>query len=297
MKKSSVFAALAMLAASLTAQTFPTSAALPAAVPDGTGACTAGAPLVLTVPVSGVSGAIGVTLDFSFGPNHTWHGDLQCIVTEPGGATSTVMIPGCTAAPDDSSDVGGPYVLSDLAAQSFDAAAVAFTGVGGIPAGTYGPDNALNPLLLGGVNGNWTVTFMDHFIGDMGSVAALALSFSSVPPATFSVTQAAPGAPTVFFHQAGMDAITWTNVVTILNPAAVPNGWWFGLDVAMFGPLGVIDQLTNFPGLFFGPLAPGGTNSLPLAIPAPFNFQTVGVHFNAAGIPIFASLPIDFTVL
>lgn len=299
MKKSSVFAALALAAASLSAQTFPTTSVLPALLADGTAGCVTGAALVLTIPVTGVVGATGVTLDFSFDSvdTHSWHGDLDCIVTAPSGASSQVMVPGCLGSLDDSSDVQGPYVLMDGAAMTFDAAALAAGLL--IPAGTYAPDNALNPLLsCGTANGTWTVTFLDHFIGDAGTVAACALTFGvGAPTSAFTVCQTGPGALVNLIHSAGSAAITWTNVVTIANPAAVPLGWWFGLDAPMFGPLGVIDQLTNYPGLFFGTLPPGGTNTLPVPLPPGFNFQTVGVHFDAAGIPVFAGSPIDYTVL
>lgn len=299
MKTFRFLAALAVIALPLAAQTFPTSSVLPTALPDGTGACTPGAPLPLSVPVTGVAGATGITLDFTFSPAHTWHGDIQCIVTAPSGATSEVMIPGCTALPDDSSDVGGPYVLADGAAQSFDAAAVAAPGL--IPAGTYGPDNGLNALLsCGNPNGTWTVTFRDHFTGDVGTVSAVALTFGAGTPAnSFVVCQTGPGANLNLIHNAGAAPITYTNAVTIATPGSVPLGWWFGLDCPLGGPLGLIDQLSNpaYGPLFIGSLAAGGQNVISFAIPPGFNFQTVGVHFDAAGIPIYASAAIDYTTI
>lgn len=300
MKTLLVLAGLALVAVPLSAQTFPTTTVLPAALPDGTGGCVVGAPLALTIPVTGVTSATGVSLDFTFGPAHTWHGDIECVITAPSGATSQVMIPGCLGSLDDSSDVGGPYSLADGAAQSFDAAAAAAPGL--IPAGTYGPDNGLNALLAcSSPNGNWTVTFRDHFVGDAGSVSACALTFGAGAPAdSFVVCQAAPGANLNLIHTAGAAPITYTNAVTIATPGSVPLGWWFGLDVPFGpGPLSLLDQLTN-PGygpLFIGTLAPGASSIVSFSIPPGFNFQTVGVHFDAAGIPIYASAAIDYTTI
>jgi hypothetical protein len=288
----------ALFGASLGAQTFPTSTTLPAALPDGAGVCVPGATLALPVPVTGVSGATAVTLDFTFAPAHTWHGDIECVVTNPAGSSAMVMIPGCFGSLDDSSDVAGPYVLSDAAAMTFDAAALAAGVV--IPAGTYGPDVPLNGLLVGCgdvVNGVWTVTWRDHFIGDAGAVSACALTFTTGAPSNaFVVCQTGAGAPVNLIHQAGAVPITYTNAANFSTPAAVPFGWWFGLDV----PLSLLlDELTNpvWGPIFIGSLGAGATNVVVIPLPAGFNFQIVGVHFNAAGNPIFASVPLDYTVL
>ena len=84
--------ALLVVSAPLAAQTFPTSTALPAALPDGVGACGYGTPLTCTVPVTGVSGATSVSLNFTFAPAHTWYGDVRCVVTSPSGSSVLVAV-------------------------------------------------------------------------------------------------------------------------------------------------------------------------------------------------------------
>lgn len=290
-----------LVSVALPAQTFPTTTSLPALIPDGTGACVSGAGLVLTIPVSGITTATAVSLQFTCSPAHTWYGDIKCVVRAPSGATAVAMSPFCEGSLDDPSDVAGPYVLSDNAAMSFDLAAFNTAPTGTIPAGTYAPDSALNPLLIcGSPNGNWQVTFSDFYLGDFGTVSACSLIFGTgAPTNSFTVCQASPGAAVNLIHTAGANPVTYTNVATFGTPAAIPFGWWFGLAIPLQGPAGLLDQLTNasYGPIFIGSLAAGGTSIIPAPLPVGFNFQVVGVHFNAAGQAIYSSVPVDFTVL
>jgi hypothetical protein len=282
------------LLTSLAAQTFPTTTSLPAPIADGPiPGCQAGAALVLSVSVTGISGAAAITLNMTV--SHTWYGDVRCVVTNPQGATAVAMVQGCAGSLDDSSDLVGAYTLADGASQTFDDAA--FAASVSIPPGTYAPDQPLNALVnpCTSANGIWTVTFTDSFNSDTGTVSALSLTLATGGP-SFVVCQSGPGAPTRFVHVAGAAAVTYTNATVVNNPGAIPNGWWFGLDIPFTGPGGLLEQMA-LPPFFIGSLGPAGTHTLIIPIPAGLNFQIVGVHFDAAGIPVYASAPIDFTVL
>ena len=223
--------ALLVVSAPLAAQTFNTTTALPTALTDGVGInCTYGAPLNCAVPVSGVSGATSVSINFTFAPAHTWYGDIHCVITSPTGASVLALAASCDGSLDVGSDVGGPYTISD-GSPSFDAAANAAVGL--IPAGTYAGDNALNALLACGANpnGNWTVTFQDVFQSDTGTLAACSLTFGgAVAGDSFVICQAGPFQPINLTHT-GTPGTIYINPALANTPAAVPNGWAFGLDI------------------------------------------------------------------
>jgi hypothetical protein len=290
---------IVLVAACAGAQTFPASNVLPAAVPDGLAYCSNGAALTLTVPVAGVSAAVtSVTLNFTMAPAHTWYGDLKCVVTAPSGASAVVMEPFCEGSTDDASNVAGPYVLSDGGATLFDDAAV--TALNGstvaVPAGTYRPDNSLNALLGCGANGNWIIQLRDFVAGDTGSVSALSLTFgmSGAVLESFTICQGGAGQPVNLVHRGGPANGGYLNPAVVNTPSAVPNGWLYGLDIPV--PL-LLQELNTAPPIFAGTLdALGGSAVSVGGVPPGLTIQIVGIHLNGAGIPLFASAPVSFTV-
>jgi hypothetical protein len=294
MKSLTFLFAVLVCIAPVSAQTFPTSTGLPLAIPDLSPG------VVFTVPVAGAAPAGSLSLDFTFGPVHTWYGDLRIVVTNPAGASVAVKVQCGGVSPAgtcDSSDVGGPYSLIDSAGGTFAAAALAAGAAVAIAPGAYKGDNALNPLVGCQPDGAWTVTFSDHAGGDVGTVTALALTFGPTAE-NFCVYQVAPGALVnlVHFAPAG-SGITYTNAAVLGTPAAVPAGWWYGLDIPL--PQ-LLDEFTN-PGngtVFIGSIPAGGVNVFSVSLPPTFNFQIVGVHFDSVtGLKTFNAPPVDFTVL
>ena len=68
----------------------------------------------------------------------------------------------------------------------------------------------------------------------------------------------------------------------------------YGLDVPV--PL-LLQELNTAPPLFAGVLdAVGGSAVSIPGVPAGLTIQIVGLHLNGAGIPLFASAPVSFTV-
>lgn len=302
MAKTKIAILMSLVALPLSAQTFTTTSVLPRVLSQPLSNCTNVVQIQLDVPVSGVVDVTALSIAFSFAPAHTWYGDVRCVVINPSGLASMVMASSCDGSVDDSSDLLGPYVLDDTATELFDSAAT--TAGGTVPAGTYVPDVSLNQLVSGcidAVNGTWAVVFSDVFPGDIGSIASCSLTFSVGPPLnSFAVCQTAPGALTRFVHRVGSSNIIYTNLATIGNPGSIPFGWWFGLNLPLFGPLGLSDQLSNpaYANLFAGSLSANVVQTLSFSLPAGLNFQMVGVHFDpASATPVFAALPVDFTVL
>jgi hypothetical protein len=164
-------------------KTFATTSSLLAAIPDGAGFCSQGSALNLIVSVASASAAVSsVVLGFTMAPNHTWYGDVKCVVRSPSGASSVVMAPFCEGSTDDPSNPAGRYTLSDAGATLFDDAAVAAanTSSAGVPSGTYRPDESLNGLLLDQIN-----TPTPLFSGNLGASGS---SFLAIPGVAAGLT-------------------------------------------------------------------------------------------------------------
>lgn len=171
------------------------------AIPDSPGGTppTYGTPLVISYPVTGISGPV-TDVSVSITLTHSWAGDLDMVLAAPGGSPNLVVVGhiGVTAAGSfgSSSDYNGTYVFSDSAAGANIWTAAASTP---IPAGTYrttvrGMAGTTNPpavtslnTTFGGLtpaqaNGTWTLTIRDGGGGDTGSVTASILTVNPTGP-------------------------------------------------------------------------------------------------------------------
>lgn len=170
------------------------------AIPDAPASGTFGAPLVVSFNVTGVTGNVtDVSVDITL--THTWIGDLEAILTSPGGTRSLVLFSRVGATTDgaggDSSNLGGTYTFTDTATGTniwTVATAAACTTDCVVAPGTYrttaaggvqtnpAPVTSLNTT-FGGLtpaqaNGTWTLTFRDRGAADVGSVTAANLTLN-----------------------------------------------------------------------------------------------------------------------
>lgn len=197
----SLITAAAALAAcgALQAQTFSTTTTLPATVPDAVNGCiTQAAPLDLTIPVSGLSVQIGLSVANA--------GDLVIDLIAPGGTSSMPLVGRIGAngslSPGDFSDLSGTYRFVDPSAPgaaSIWAAAAAAADDAVISPGTYytsevggavsssGVGTPLNATFAGltptQINGNWTLRIVDYCHRDATAVQG---------PVTLTLNAAAP---------------------------------------------------------------------------------------------------------
>jgi hypothetical protein len=165
---------------------------------------TFGAARDVTFTVAGLTQNVGsLAVGFSFGPAHTFVGDLDVVLIAPGGSPTlpvfsrTGAVPGSEAG--DGSDVAGPYNFADSATANWWTAAATTPNVPGdtIPSGTYrttaaGPvasapaavtslDATFGALTPAQANGTWTLRFRDGNSSDTGSVSAAHLTFANEP--------------------------------------------------------------------------------------------------------------------
>jgi len=138
--------------------------------------CTPGTELfhTITVPDAGLVADLNVHLNLT----HTWYGDLDITVTSPSGTVAFVK----DGLPDDSSDLGGTYILNDEAAGSWDAAAAAVGGAVVIPPGSYTVDVPLSVFDGESITGVWTITICDTFAGDLGTLNGAVLAITKLSP-------------------------------------------------------------------------------------------------------------------
>ena len=173
------------------------------AIPDG-GSGTLpvyGAPLTISFAVAGRTAPLtAVALDLTL--NHSWVGDLDMVLTSPGGTASLVTVSriGVTTANSvgDSSNYSGLYNFTDAAVGTNIwtlATAAACGDTCNVPVGDYrttagGTTGQTNPppvtslnttfagLTTGQINGTWTLTIRDGAAVDTGSVTAANLKLS-----------------------------------------------------------------------------------------------------------------------
>ena len=118
-------------------------------------------------------GATGVGVD------HTWVGDLVFRLTSPAGTTVTII-----SRPGGSGNSGKNFcqtLLDDDAANAISIGSIASNGPppqGPPYTGTLKPSNALSTFDGENPNGTWTLTVVDAFIGDSGSVRAFSLQLT-----------------------------------------------------------------------------------------------------------------------
>jgi len=197
---------------------FPTSAALPAPVPDNVPAG-----ISLDIPVAGLTDqvrgvALNITMDQPAGAGgHTWVGDLNMTLNSPDMNSHLIMQrTGSTTGTGngDSSDVQGPYTFGDGTVNNWWAAAASGPSAFIIPPGTYrtsacctGANTEMNPVFMGPAladgtfdykdsskrsmndlpvdnigNGTWTFDISDNAGGDTGRVAELSLIITTLAP-------------------------------------------------------------------------------------------------------------------
>ncbi|NNE66641.1 MAG: carboxypeptidase regulatory-like domain-containing protein [Pyrinomonadaceae bacterium] len=204
----------------LATSTFPTSTTLPLAIPDNVPAGTSA-----SIPVSGLTDQVrGVALNVTYdqpagGGGHTWVGDLNVVLTEPGGNFHTIHSrtgSSTGTGAGDSSDAQGPYTFTDGTANDWWATAVSTIG-GTIAPGSYrthangsATPTDMNPVFQGPAladtrsiferksnsskksgpidrtdnlgNGTWTLAVSDNAGGDTGRIAALSLTITTLAP-------------------------------------------------------------------------------------------------------------------
>ncbi len=118
-------------------------------------------------------GATGVGVD------HTWVGDLVFRLTSPAGTTVTII-----SRPGGSGNSGKNFcqmLLDDDAANAISIGSIASNGPppqGPPYTGTLKPSNALSTFDGENPNGTWTLTVVDAFTGDSGSVRAFSLQLT-----------------------------------------------------------------------------------------------------------------------
>jgi hypothetical protein len=169
-------------------------------VPDGV-ASTPPAPgeaLTVSIPVSGLTenvSRVAVRLSLS----HAWAGDLEAVLTSPGGSRSLVLFSriGATTATSfgSGSAFNGTYLFTDSATgpNLWTAAANSATVPPGLyrttaaggagqtqPAPVTSLDATFGGLTPAEANGTWTLSFRDYCAPDQGTVSAAALSFSPI---------------------------------------------------------------------------------------------------------------------
>jgi subtilisin-like proprotein convertase family protein len=188
--------------------TYTPNEAIPVALPDNNSTG-----ITRTFTVSGIpmtSTVNNVSLRYSFSPNHTWVGDLRATLTSPDTETHTLFYdigdPASPANTGDSSNLAGPYVMSDTGGTTLWSEALLRDNNQVLLAGTYrttsinanvatsmnatfgypGPplmdqlfnDKKEKSLTESGndaVNGTWTFVISDNAAGDTGTISLLEL--------------------------------------------------------------------------------------------------------------------------
>ena len=199
-------AATAGVALTSPSATFAANAGTLGAIPDGTSPCWnpgTGNLKDVTFTASGLTGSVtAVSVSVTFGgPNHSFMGDVTCILIAPNGATHSLF--GHTLATTavgfgDSTDLAGPYIFSDTAPTPpnggwWQAANVTGADVP-MPTGTYrttasGGAGATNPQPptnmnaaftgVSNANGTWTMRLTDSCAQDTGAVSAASLTVTT----------------------------------------------------------------------------------------------------------------------
>ena len=158
------------------------------AIPDNNGA---GGATSIVVADPGLVGN-GMIVGITFGPEHTWVGDLSAVITHNDGSTSVsadlFRRVGQTSAGvgfGNSNDMNGTYRFSDSFATAFwntpavggNVTAGDFRATTNLFNGAAGPVVNLNAIFAGrSLAGTWTLTVADHAAGDTGSVTGWTLT-------------------------------------------------------------------------------------------------------------------------
>ncbi|MBK9063695.1 MAG: VCBS repeat-containing protein [Acidobacteria bacterium] len=183
------------------AATFPADAPSLGAIPDAAagGPAAWGAARNVTFTVSGMSGTLSA-VSLSINASHTFVGDLDVVLTSPGGVRSLVIFSrtGATAVGSfgDSSNLSAAntLVFVDTASTNLwttaaggdtnfampaDNYRTTLAGPQTIPAAATSLNTAFGGLTAPQTNGTWTLAFRDGGSGDTGSVTAASLTLTS----------------------------------------------------------------------------------------------------------------------
>ncbi|MBL9115254.1 MAG: choice-of-anchor D domain-containing protein [Verrucomicrobiaceae bacterium] len=191
---------------------FPFNQTNTGSIPDGTAGTPPafGAPLVVNVPVSGLSSNV-TEVHVSVTMSHAYIGDLELTLKSPGGTRSHLLFGrvGATTAGGFGfgAAVSGSYVFTDTATSSFWVTA----STGALPAGRYrtvaaGGAGQVNPAPVTSINttfsgltpaqanGTWTIEARDAASPDAGTITAAALTFSPIilPSSVKNLTNLVP---------------------------------------------------------------------------------------------------------
>jgi subtilisin-like proprotein convertase family protein len=182
-----IFCLTVLLAFSVTAsaQTVFTGTNL-GAIPDGD--CE-GAGRQVQFNVTGITGTI-TNVRVSFTASHTWVGDIDVILSAPGGTVNHpifIFTNPAQSSSGDSSDLAGTYNFFDQATGNWWQAAGSVPGTEAIPPGDYrtsgsnGSPTLMTPAFtsLANPNGTWVLRFNDCAPDDSGSVTAATLTITA----------------------------------------------------------------------------------------------------------------------
>ena len=140
--------------------------AFPISIPDSSGTGPGLASASITINDAGTVDDLAVSVSLT----HTWAGDL--IATLDNGAVQVQLLNRDGGA----SNLGGEYVFTDLATDSFDNQA----GVFQIPAGRYTPAFPLSAFDGSSLAGIWTLTITDNAGLDIGTIDNFSIGSISV---------------------------------------------------------------------------------------------------------------------
>ncbi|MGI8639789.1 MAG: proprotein convertase P-domain-containing protein [Pyrinomonadaceae bacterium] len=209
-----------------------------------------GAPLNITFNVSGLTANVA-TVSASVTLTHTYVGDIDMVLTSPGGSRSLVLVSriGVTTAGafGDSSNYGGNYIFTDAATGTniWTVATTACDTNCVVAPGSYrttaaGGDGQTNPppvtslnMTFGGLtpaqaNGTWTLAIRDGSVNDVGTVTAASLDITT--------GGGTPAAQATLFDFTGNSTTEFTTFSNSFATVGTPIRWNIAANPAAAAP-------------------------------------------------------------
>jgi len=243
--------------------TFPANAGTLGAIPDND--CS-GPGRQVTFTVSGLTGApTEVAVSMTFGPTHTWVGDVDVVLSGPGGAPSFEIFTFTNPAGSgsgDNSDLTGPYNFADSATSNWWDAANTAGASSAIPSGNYrtasqsGQNTNLTAAFTGlaNANGTWTLKFNDCAQDDTGGVSAASLTINTGGGGGVNVQ-----------HVVDFDGDGKTDASVVRNTGNNQATWFHDLS-SNNTPAGVFQQQWGIPNDDFVPADYDGDGKTDIAV-------------------------------